>query len=400
MDNWERSPESSGDEGLPSQDSSDPTYFRLPNISRSRRSDPTVLESEICATDSASDSDSDAGKPNIPYIYGSTRDDYIHERENFFFMQRQKPWRGNHFLHYYVSKNAFVKLARARRIRSPRNLKYFKMEPMESDPFFFCLPLISCRTITALYIEAGNGKAIKDPKRLEKDLRFPSIKALEISFERYSGIHELDSLAIQFPNLTSLAIVFGRCWTHWLLLVPNLPYLEYLQVPWSSESSDDPITINEILEQHTQRLKNGDFPVLKTLKVSGYRAEDTSSVSGDPCPYGVATCIISRPVDADGQITRLKCEWVKDLDGVEEPKATYLDGLWNSGNFVNNTEPLDGEIEEPEELESDIERLETDESIFDSEEERIDLDRRRKIRMVKKDRAGEKRQKILSEERR
>ncbi|KAK6497164.1 hypothetical protein TWF506_004638 [Arthrobotrys conoides] len=317
-------------------------------------------------------------------------------RRDFFYKLRETPRRMCKFLGRFVSENAFSRLVTTGKVRLPRGLRFFKID-REGYQSSYCLPLMFCRNLTALYTGVGDCDLIKDVRRPDKLLKFPNIKALELSCGRSFHGSVFSEIATQFPNLTSLTVTAVEAENfREAIYIPNLPKLEYLHVPviyWGTDSGSE--TLKKMEDKLMQRINNGEFPALKRYKVSGIRVN-----YGHIPDYGEATGAISSGIDPEYDRVCLKFEWIEDRYGVEFPEDTDLDRLWDSGLlFKDVTQDGDG-LEEAEESQSEIEELETDESIYDSEEERIEIDRRREVKAEKRSKARERRRRIICEERR
>ncbi|KAF3100917.1 hypothetical protein TWF706_006010 [Orbilia oligospora] len=361
------------------------------------------------AQDDASSSESDASDPSPYYsddsdfthpktVYPELSMDEKCARENFFDFKSGNTWDKKDFLGRFISENAFDKLTRTGRIRFPRNLKFFKVN-IEDYLAFYHVPLIYCRNPVALSIRVlsrRNG-IIENPRQPDEILIFPSIKALEIPYGSSPNGHEVSSnLPTQFPNLTSLTVIPPLVgYATEIVRIPNFPHLEYLHIPYIPWDQDSPSMILRKMQDHMmQRLKAGEFPVLRIYKLSGTRA-----IGNDDLGYGETTGIISRCVDTEDQNERLKFEWATDLYDIVKPDTTDLDKLWDSGEFFKYTRRDD---DEPEGFRLDryLEELGTDESIYGSEDERIEIDRKQAIREARRRKAQRRRERIIEEEKR
>ncbi|KAF3182068.1 hypothetical protein TWF225_006563 [Orbilia oligospora] len=361
------------------------------------------------AQDDASSSESDASDPSSYYsddsdfthpktVYPKLSMDENRIREKFFHFKSGKTWDKKEFVGRFISDNAFDKLTRTGRIRFPRNLKFFKANIEYYLPFY-CVPLIYCRNPVALSIRALSGRngIIENPKQPDEIPIFPSMKALEIPYGSSPNGHEVSSnLPTQFPNLTSLKVISPQVgYATEIVRIPNFPHLEYLSMPYTPWDQDSPSMILRKMQDHMmQRLKAGEFPALRIYKVSGARA-----IGNDDFSYGETTGIISRCVDTEDQNERLKFEWTTDLYDIVEPDTADLDKLWGSGEFSKYTRRDDYE---PEGFRPDryLEELGTDESIYGSEDERIEIDRKRGIREARRRKAQRRRERIIEEEKR
>ncbi|KAK6329970.1 hypothetical protein TWF718_003396 [Orbilia javanica] len=318
-------------------------------------------------------------------------------RREFLSHLRERPWKGSDFLGRYVSKTALGKLVATQRLRFPRGLKYLKLD-METYEEYTCLPLVSCREITALHIGQREFQITIDPRRPDEIVKLSGINALEVSVHYRTSDATLTGLYTQFPNLKILVLISPIFSTSWINRLPNFPQLEYLQVPFSSSDGEQgEISIGTMQQQIMERLVRGDFPALKKLKVYGDRI-----VADNFACYGEATCMISSFIDSQGENKRWKFEWIEDLREIEkpDPEKTELDRLWSSGRLFEDIGEVDGDMGGADHVELDILQLDSDESIYDSEEERIDIARRQKIQDAKRERARRRREWILEERRR
>ncbi|KAF3185317.1 hypothetical protein TWF788_004636 [Orbilia oligospora] len=148
-------------------------------------------------------------------------------------------------------------------------------------------------------------------------------------------------------------------------------------------------------DQMMQRLKDGEFPVLRIYKVSG-----TRNMRNDYFHHGEVTGIISRGVDLGDQSECLKFEWTNDIYGIFKPDIADLDKLWESGEFLKDMRRHDGGEQEEFRQDRYLEELGTDDSIYGSEDERIEMDRKRDIREARRLKARQRRRRIIEEEKR
>ncbi|EGX45511.1 hypothetical protein AOL_s00169g117 [Orbilia oligospora ATCC 24927] len=333
---------------------------------------------------------SETGYPELPRDEG-----YL--RTNFLSFTNGNGRDKKVFLGRFISNNAFDKLTRTGRIRFPRNLKFFKADIERYLPFC-CVPLRYCRNPIAISIRvlSERNSIIENPGQPDETFVFPSIKALEIPYG-YSpnGAEVSSNFATQFPNLTSLTVISPEVgYAQEIIRIPNFLHLEYLHIPsilWEEGSSST--ILRKMQDQMMQRLKAGEFPVLRTYKVSG-----TRDMGYEGLCSGEATGVISRHVDTEDQNECLKFEWTNDIyDIVQSDIAADLDKLWDSGEFFKDTRRDDGE---PEEFRLDryLEELGTDESIYGSEDERIEIDRKRDIKKARRRKARRRRERIIEED--
>ncbi|KAK6514559.1 hypothetical protein TWF281_004757 [Arthrobotrys megalospora] len=340
-----------------------------------RPSDSDISESEPEGADFSDIEISDEEGPyqRLEAVERNTRD-----RDSFLSHLEFKLWCGGSFIGRYISNRAFKKLINGEFF--PRNLRYLKLHMSENRYYtsLFYLPLIRSETITALNISGWwwSKNPVRDPEQPDQMLEFPTIKALSLYFQNvgYSEDIRLGYIPEQFPNLVSLIVVRDLYFDAWdrlqlLLDLPNIKNLEYLVLPWvrGRNSSQNTASMEESLRE---RLEDGDFPALRTLKLS-------VRTYGVCFSFGEATCMISRLSHPGGEKEELKLEWVEDCD-VAGVKTTYLDEIWNSGVLTRGMEPLSGEIAD------DMRKIEMDESLYESEEERIKMDGRVKARDTRK----------------
>ncbi|KAK6498426.1 hypothetical protein TWF481_011018 [Arthrobotrys musiformis] len=327
---------------------------------------------------------------DIEYPYRNLEEEERSHRVQFLWQAKQRPWaRSNDFLGRYLSKNALGKLSRTKRLSLPRNLKYFNITMEDEDPLL-CLPLINCRNLTALHIASRFCGPIKDPRQPNELVKFVTIKALELSYRSWARNEDFPKIPMQFPSLRLLMISSNMPPPSWPEIIPNFPKLVYLHI---SSSEPDGLGLggyNVSEGQLMKRLESGDFPALRTFKVS------SDAHMGFEFDFSTAT--ISRVRDEYDQSVSFKFDWVRGSPGEGCAEGTWLDAMWNSGTLYSNMQPLDGEVEETEEIKSEVEELASDESIYDSEDDRIAMDRRLRIRDMKREKAKERRRRVKKEE--
>ncbi|KAF3230899.1 hypothetical protein TWF191_008741 [Orbilia oligospora] len=355
--------------------------------SESNASDPSTYDS-----DDSDFTDSETVYPKLSMDEDSIRTDFL------LFKNRTTLYEKD-FLGRFISDNAFDKLTRTGRIRFPRNLKFFKADIEKHLPFY-CVPLIYCRNPFALSIRVLSGRTgiIENPRQPDEVLIFPSIRALEIPYSDSSNGGEISSnLVTQFPNLKSLTVITPEAgYAGEIVRIPNFLHLEYLHIPiipWGQGS--DSTILQKMQDQMMQRLKDGEFPVLRIYKVSG-----TRNMRNDYFHHGEVTGIISRGVDLGDQSECLKFEWTNDIYGIFKPDIADLDKLWESGEFLKDMRRHDGGEQEEFRQDRYLEELGTDDSIYGSEDERIEMDRKRDIREARRLKARQRRRRIIEEEKR
>ncbi|KAK6360906.1 hypothetical protein TWF730_007021 [Orbilia blumenaviensis] len=349
------------DPRIPSPDALDAATFRLHRIS-----DPEIT-------------DSDHPYQGLGPVETGQRDIFLEQ-------QYKWPWNKSDILGRFISERAFGRLVTTKKVNLPRKLHYLKVA-MENYRPCFCLPLIHCQNLVALYLGTEQlefiTKKIIDPRRPNQMVQLPTVKFLTLSFPEYhlsdyrdaqSIYEDWDDLAVQFPNLTLLCVLmFEMGETYWIDVIPNFEHLESLLIPWSLDDYWDTtfVSTKDVERSLIKRLDKGEFGNLKKLTLSK-RYED----------FREAICVISRPAGPNNESTLPNLDWVRDGTNFELLRSILLDDMWSSGKLRKTG------FEKIDEPGSVAEESDWEGSVFDSEDERIEVDKGLTIRAKEREKSA------------
>ncbi|KAK6342053.1 hypothetical protein TWF730_001535 [Orbilia blumenaviensis] len=230
-------------------------------------------------------------------------------------------------------------------LRLPKYLQSLSLRTGLEAREAFLLALADCKHAKRLVFKGSNGIPefyLKDPQQPSAYINLSHIKTLTLSLgdlhkynrrgdwrfrlppTKISGVEHLEKLYDQFPNLESFSLTtdrYPRSKKSLLGLLPNLPKLGYLQLPWPVAKSFNR-TISVIENYIRKWVSEGKMASLHTLELRG----EMSIV------HQFEKLHVKCEIDQKKSLTT---RWFGDM-------ATYLDGdtLYHESSPRAGDEPL------------------------------------------------------------